>query len=103
MQNMDNIDNANANVDDICATSTTTNTKRCVGRPKKDRSICAKCGLQKELVGHRVSCRECWNNYYKNYYNSKTEYANKKRDYQRKYSRDKSSTVIDGGIGEQAL
>lgn len=72
-----------------------------VGRPKKDRTICAQCGLEKELVKHRVRCHECWNNYYKNYYSTKTEYANKKREYQRNYLRAKFSALIEGGIGGQ--
>jgi hypothetical protein len=74
--------------------------KRVVGRPKADRTICKKCEQQKELITGRIICRECWNDYFKNYYSTKTEYANKKRTYQRNYHSAKISSAVVGGNGD---
>ncbi len=96
---IENNSNINLEIDESNNEVKTKNSK--VGRPKKDRTVCAQCGLQKELVKHRVRCHECWNNYYKNYYSTKVDYANKKREYQRNYVRAKISSVVVDGMGEQ--
>jgi len=53
------------------------------GRPKQERIMCKKCGLNKQLVLNRLICRDCWNAYSKSYYKNNQEYAERKRASQR--------------------
>jgi hypothetical protein len=57
--------------------------KKKAGRPRQDRIMCKKCGLEKQLVLNRLICRDCWNANSKMYYKKNEVYAQRKREQQR--------------------
>ena len=68
---------------DILASENTIKNKKSAGRPREERTVCKKCGLNKQLVHNRLVCRDCWNANSKSYYKSNEEYAERKRAKQR--------------------
>jgi hypothetical protein len=69
-----------------------------IGRPKEDRNICKKCGLEKQLVFNRLTCKDCWNAKSKLYYQKNQDYAERKRANQR-LKTVKIEAVVEAVVG----